>query len=103
MDSRLHARNLLDFIRETPVCKRLPKRSLEPLRNNITRRSPHLPLCGHGGLAGARRATEWARADGRFNDVRKFANAVFGPLCDQMAKVPGVDEAYYRPANASTR
>ena len=35
MDSSFHARNLLDFIRETPVCRRPPKRALEPLRDDI--------------------------------------------------------------------
>ncbi len=36
---------------------------------------------------------ERARADARFNDVRKLANAVVGPLYDEIAKVPGSTEA----------
>lgn len=34
-------------------------------------------------------ATERDRADSRFNDVRRLANAVVGPLYDEIAKVPG--------------
>jgi non-specific serine/threonine protein kinase/serine/threonine-protein kinase len=36
---------------------------------------------------------ERARADARFNDVRKLANAVVGPLYDEISKVPGSTEA----------
>ncbi len=36
---------------------------------------------------------ERARADARFNDVRRLANAVVGPLYDAIAKVPGSTEA----------
>ena len=38
-------------------------------------------------------ARERDRADARFNDVRKLANAVVGPLYDEIAKVPGSTEA----------
>ena len=36
---------------------------------------------------------ERARAHARFNDVRRLANAVVGPLYDEIAKVPGSTEA----------
>lgn len=55
-----------------------------------------LALVVGGGLAiwQARVAErERARADARFNDVRKLANAVVGPLYDEIAKVPGSTEA----------
>ncbi len=36
---------------------------------------------------------ERARADARFNDVRKLANAVVGPLYDEISKLPGSTDA----------
>lgn len=36
---------------------------------------------------------ERARADARFNDVRKLANAVVGPLHDEIARLPGSTQA----------
>ena len=41
------------------------------------------------GIAGAERA----RAEARFDDLRSLANAVVGPLYDEMARVPGTTEA----------
>jgi non-specific serine/threonine protein kinase/serine/threonine-protein kinase len=55
-----------------------------------------LALVAGGGVAiwQARVAErERARADARFNDVRKLANAVVGPLYDEIAKIPGSTEA----------